>query len=129
MNGLYSILLFLFIFGAVTQGVNEMKLFDYSMPTNGAMLDNASIKDLQKGSQDATPLNPFYTIMIAVSFLRVIGAGVLAMFVVAPTIMSLATMMGTDATFAAIIATMLQAPLTFITLFGLFEWYTGRPVT
>lgn len=128
MNGLYSILLFLFIFGAVTQGVNQMQLFDTQMPTNGAQLDNATVRDLQSGAESTT-LNPFNTIMIGIAFLKVIGAGVLAMFIVAPTIITIATMVGVDGTFAAIIATMLQAPLTFITLFGLFEWWTGRPVT
>jgi len=128
MNGLYTILLFLFVFGAVTQGINEMNVFEYTVPTTGSQLDNTTIRDLQSGSETTT-LNPFNTIMVAVSFLRVIGAGVLAMFVIAPTIVSIFTMVGADGTWAAIVATMIQAPLTFVTLFGLFEWWTGRSVS
>lgn len=128
MNGLYTILLFLFVFGAVTQGVNELGVFEYQMPTNGAQLDNQTVKDIQSGAE-TTDLNPFNTIMIVISFMKVIGAGILAMFVVAPTIISIFTMVGADGTIAAVIATMIQAPITFVTLFGLFEWWTGRSVT
>lgn len=128
MNGLYEILLFLFIFGAVTQGINEMALFSFTMPTNGAQLDNQSVRDIQSGAQ-TTDMNPYNAVMIVLSFMKVIGAGVVAMFLVAPTIYSIFTMVGADPTWAMIIGTMIQAPLTFITLFGLFEWWTGRSVT
>lgn len=128
MNGLYSILLFLFVFGAVTQGVNELAIFDYTMPTNGAQLSNQTVKDIQSGAE-TTDLNPFNAFMIIISFMKVIGAGILAMFVVAPTIYTIFTMVGADPTVAMVVATMIQAPLTFVTLFGLFEWWTGRSVT
>lgn len=128
MNGLYTILLFLFIFGTVTQGINEMGLFSVAMPTTGAQLNSSTITDLQGGAV-GTDLNPWNTIMILVSFLKVIGAGVLAMFIILPTIYTLFTMGGADPTWAMIIAGMLQAPLTFVTLFGLYEWWTGRAVT
>lgn len=128
MNGLYLILLFLFCFGAVTAGINELGVFDYTMPTNGAQLDNQTVRNIQSGAEK-TDLNPFNAVMVLVSFLKVIGAGVLAMFVIAPTIASIFTMVGADPTMAMIIATMVQAPVTFVTLFGLFEWWTGRSVT
>jgi hypothetical protein len=128
MNGLYTILLFLFIFGVVAQGVNEMGVFDYTMPYTGAQIDNGTIDTLQSGAL-GTDLNPWNTVMIFISFMRVIGAGVLAMFWVAPIISQYFTMAGADGTWAMIIATMLQAPLTFVTLFGLYEWWTGRTVT
>lgn len=128
MNGLYTILLFLFVFGAVTQGFNELNMFSYQMPTNGAQLDNQTVRDIQSGAEN-TALNPFNVIMVLVSFMKVIGAGVLAMFVVAPTIYSIFTMVGADPTVAMVFATMLQAPITFVTLFGLFEWWSGRSVT
>lgn len=127
MNGLYTILLFLFIFGAVTQGINEMGVFDVAMPTNGAQMNTSTITNLQSGAL-GTDLNPWNTIMVLVSFLKVIGAGVLAMFIVLPTIYTLFTMAGADPTWAMIIGGMIQAPITFITLFGLYEWWTGRAV-
>lgn len=128
MNGLYTILLFLFLFGIVTQGINEMAVFSVAMPTTGVQMNNTTITSLQSGAL-GTDLNPWNSVMIFLSFIRVIGAGVLAMFWVAPIIASVFTMVGADSTWAWIIATMLQAPLTFITLFGLYEWWTGRSVT
>ena len=128
MNGLYQVLLFLFIFGVVTQGINELGVFDYTLPTNGAQLNESAVQDIQSGTEKMD-MNPFNGILIALSFMKVIGAGVLAMFCVAPLIFSLFTMAGADGTWAMIIAGLIQAPLTFITLFGLYEWWTGRSLT
>lgn len=129
MNGLYTILLFLFILGATTQGVNELGVFDTTLPpVNGTQLSAGTVTNLQHGSE-GTDLNPLNAVMIFLSFIKVIGAGVLAMFWIAPLISGYFTMAGADPVWAGIIATMLQAPLTFITLFGLYEWWTGRSVT
>jgi hypothetical protein len=128
MNGLYTFLLFLFVFGTVTAGINEMALFDYTMPTNGAVLDEGVITDIQSGSEQ-TSLNPLNAMMIIFSFMKVIGAGIVAMFFVVPTIYTIFTMVGADPTWAMIAAGIIQAPLTFITLFGLFEWWSGRSLT
>jgi hypothetical protein len=128
MNGLYTILLFLFVFGAVTQGINEMGVFDIVVPTNGAKLNETVISEVQSGAT-TTSINPFQPIMIGISFMKVLGAGIVAMFFVYKPIIDIFTMVGADGTMIAIFAQMLQMPLTFITLVGLFEWWTGRSVT
>jgi hypothetical protein len=128
MNGLYSILLFLFCFGAVTAGINQLGIFDYTLPTNGATLDNQTVKDLQSGAE-TTSLNPFNVISIGISFLSVMGHGVVAMFMVYFTVVDVFAMFGVDGTMAGVLATIVQAPLTFVALFGLFEWWTGRYVS
>jgi hypothetical protein len=127
MNGFYYILLFLFCFGAVTQGVNELAIFDYTVPTNGAQISNQTVRDIQSGSEQ-TALNPFNAIMVLVSFMKIIGMGVVAMFTIIPVIVEIFTMVGMDMGTALIMAGMIQAPVTFVTLFGLFEWWTGRSV-
>lgn len=129
MNGLYTIVMFLFIFGAVSQGVNEMGVFTTTMPTpNGTQLQYAQVQDLQSGTTN-TDFNMSNGLMVLWSFLKVIGAGVMAIFWVAPFIYNLFVLVGADGTWAAIVATMLQAPLTMVLLFGLYEWWTGRSVT
>ena len=128
MNGLYTLMLFLFIFGTVTQGVNEMGLFTVVIPTNGAQMNTSVVTSLQSGAL-GTDLNPWNTIMILMSFLKVIGAGVIAMFIVLPFIVQILTMGGMAMSQALIVAGMIQAPITFVTLFGLYEWWTGRWVT
>jgi hypothetical protein len=128
MNGLYSLLLFLFVFGAVTGAINSLGVFDTAIPTNGAQLNTSTVRDIQAGSEN-TPIFFLNYVMVAVAFLKVIGAGVLAMFLVAPLIYQIFTMMGMDAVTAGAISLMIQAPITFVTLFGLFEWWSGRQVT
>lgn len=128
MNGLYTLLLFLFILGTVTQGVNELGIFDFKVPTNGAQLNQSTVVNIQEGTAalDYNPVN--YAMMIG-SFMKVIGAGILAMFAVAPLIYNFMVMLGFGAGLATIVSLAVQAPITFITLFGLFEWWTGRQVT
>jgi hypothetical protein len=121
--------MFLFIFGAVSQGVNEMGVFNAAMPVpNGTQVQYSNVKDLNTGAIN-TDLNPWNTVMIFLSFIKVIGAGVIAIFFVAPFIYNMFVLVGVDGTWAAIVATMLQAPLTMVLLFGLYEWWTGRSVT
>jgi len=129
MNGLYTIVMFLFIFGAVSQAVNDMGVFTTTMPSpNGTQLQYSQVQDIQSGTAN-TDFNISNGVMVLWSFLKVIGAGVMAVFWVYPFIKDIFVLVGVDAVFAGIVATMLQAPLTITLLFGLYEWWTGRSVT
>lgn len=128
MNGLYSMLLFLFIFGIVIGGINEMGLNAVAIPTSGVQLNETVITDLQSGAS-GLDLNPLNTLMVVIKFLKVMGAGILAMFFVFPIIYGFLTMAGADPAWALIVSGMIQAPLTFVTLWGLFEIWTARSVT
>jgi hypothetical protein len=128
MNGLYQILLFLFIFGAVTQGINEMAIFPVKVTSINTTISGATVTNLQSGalSQSANDFNVWNTVF---SFMRVIGMGLTALVTVIPVVWTICVNAGCDPTLAAIMAGLLQAPLTIVTLFGLFEWWTGRQVT
>jgi len=129
MNGLYTIVMFLFIFGAVSQMVNDMGVFSTAMPLpNGTKLQYSQVQEIQSGTAN-TDFNMSNPLMVLWSFLKVIGAGVMAVFWAAPFVHDIFVLVGLNDAWAWIIATMIQAPLTMILLFGLYEWWTGRSVT
>jgi len=128
MNALYTVMLFLFTFGIVTGTMNTLGVFDTALPPYGATVNDSQVTDLQSGAL-TTPLNVFNAFMIPIMFLRIIGQGVLALFVVAPMLHDYMTMFGAPDKWAWTIALMVQAPLTLITIFGLYEWWTGRQVS
>jgi hypothetical protein len=128
MNGLYQIFLFLFIFGAVTQGINEMAVFPTKMVSINTSISGATVTDLQSGAL-SQPANDFNIWSVVSSFMRVIGMGLTSLVTVVPVVWTICVNAGCDPTLAAIMAGLLQAPLTIVTLFGLFEWWTGRQIT
>jgi len=128
MNGLYDIMLVLFILGAMSQGFNELGFFDHSVPDSGLTLDESVVSEVHTGALNQST-NDFNLIEVIKSFMAVIGSGILAMFTIIPLVMGYMTMVGVDAGTALIMAGILQAPVTFVTLFGLYEFWTGRPVS
>lgn len=128
MNGFYDLMLFLFIFGLAAGAVNEIGAFDTSVPDPGVKLDESTVTEVHEGALNQTS-SDFSVWEVILSFMRVIGSGVLAMFTVLPAIVSIFQMAGADVTFAYLAGGLIQAPITFVTLFGLYEWWTGRSVT
>jgi hypothetical protein len=128
MNGLYQIFLFLFIFGAVTQGINEMAVFPTKMTSINTSISGATVTNLQSGALSQAP-SDFNAWEVIQSFMRVIGMGLTAMVTVVPVVWTICVNAGADPVLAGIMAGLLQAPLTVVTLFGLFEWWTGRQIT
>jgi hypothetical protein len=126
MNGLYDILLFLFILGAVSQGFNESGYFAVHVPDAGATMDNATVREIHQNAVNQST-NEFNWIEVIKSFMRVIGSAILAMFTIIPMVAGIMTSVGVDFGTALVMATMLQLPVTFVTLFGLYEFWTGRP--
>jgi hypothetical protein len=128
MNGLYDILLFLFILGAVSQGVNEMGFFNQNIPDAGVTLGDSTVTEIHSSALSQST-NEFNWIEVIKSFMRVIGAGILAMFTIIPMIVGFMQAVGVDYNLALLMAGILQAPITFVTLFGLYEFWTGRATT
>ena len=52
-----------------------------------------------------------------------------AMVTIVPLVYGILVSVGADPIFAGIAAMSLQAPITYVTVFGLYEWWTGRSVT
>lgn len=128
MNGLYDILLFLFVLGAVTQGFNELGYFDQQIPDSGLILSESNVQEIHEATLDKEP-SDFNWIEVINSFMRVIGAGILAMFTIIPMVIGVMQMVGAEYSFSLIVAGILQAPITFVTLFGFWEFWTGRAST
>jgi hypothetical protein len=125
MNGLYDILLFLFVLGAVSQGFNELGFFGVDVPDAGVTLSDDNVREIHESSMNQST-NEFNWIEVIKSFMSVIGAGILAMFTIIPMVAGMMIAVGVDSTFAYGAAAILQAPVTFVTLFGLYEFWTGR---
>lgn len=125
MNGLYDILLFLFVLGAVSQGFNELGFFGIDVPDAGVTLSDDNVREIHESALSQST-NEFNWIEVIKSFMSVIGAGILAMFTIIPMVAGMMIAVGVDGTFAYASAAILQAPVTFVTLFGLYEFWTGR---
>ena len=119
MNVLYQIVLFLFILGAVTQGFNEYNVFGVALPNTGLTLESDRAESLHQGALKQ-PTSEFNWVEVLRTFMSVIGAGVLAVFTIIPLAIKYGVPLG--------LAIILQAPVTLVTIFGLWEWWMGRSV-
>jgi hypothetical protein len=129
MNGLYDLLLFLFVFGVFAGVMNGLNAFpDNKIPDAGYKVDDSSVTDLQSAgtSQTASDFSIWNMIQI---FMTALGSGIVALFAVGVLIYGLMVGIGADPGFSLAISGGIQAIVTFITLFGLYELWTGRSVT
>ena len=129
MNGLYEMLLFLFILGAATQGINELGMFDMTIPETGVdSIGEEQVQELHSGAV-STGSSDYSTIEIVLAFMKVIGMGIVAMFTIVPMVVQWGTAIGCPMALVLIFGGILQAPITYVTLFGLWEFWTGRPAS
>lgn len=128
MNGLYLMMLVLFTLGGVTQGMNEIGMFDMQVASPDVTAPgSATVTSLHSGASASSTETGAWEIIVM--FVKVIGAGVLAMFTIIPLVVSVGTAMGADTGTMLALSAMLQAPITIATLVGLYEVWTGRSVT
>ena len=128
MVGLYDILLVLFLFGLLSGGVNELGIFEMKVPASGFTISNSTVTEIQSGAL-SQPANDFSAWEIIQSFMRVIGSGIVALFAIGILVYNLFNSAGAAPEICLFAASIIQAPVTFVTLFGLYEWWTGRSVT
>jgi len=128
MNGFYDMLLFLFIFGIFAGTINGLGVFDHKIPDAGYTIDDTSVTELQSAGTSQTT-NDFSVWSLIQIFMTALGSGIVALFAVGVLIYGLLVGIGADATFALAVSGGVQAIVTFITLFGLYELWTGRSVT
>lgn len=128
MVGLYDILLLLFVFGLLSGGVNELGIFEMKVPASGFTISNSTVTEVQSGALSQTA-NDFSAWEVIMSFMRVIGSGLVALFAVGILVFSICNSVGAPTGISTFAALAIQGPVTFITLFGLYEWWTGRNVT
>jgi hypothetical protein len=128
MNGLYDLLLFLFIFGICAGLVNGLGVFSQKVPDPGYTISDTSVTELQSAgtSQTTSDFSIWNLIQI---FMTALGSGIVALFAVGVLIYGIMQSIGVDPTFSLAVSGAVQAIVTFITLFGLYELWTGRSVT
>jgi len=127
MNGFYDIILVLFIFGAVGQCFNEFDVFGVVIPDSGVTISENQVTEYQSSTNTITVDDYTWTNAI-LSGLRIIGSAMLAVFTIVPLVISLCQMVGVEFSTAAMLAVLIQVPVWFVTIFGWYEWSTGRPL-
>ncbi len=128
MNGFYDIILVLFIFGAVGQCFNEFNVLGVSVPNNGLTITEGQVTEYQS-STGSSEVNDFTWTDIILKGLKILGSAMLAVITIIPLVISLCQSVGVDFATAATLAIMIQGPVWFVTIFGWYEWSTGRSVT
>ena len=128
MNGLYYIFFFLFVFGLMSGAVNELGIFNMKVPSSGFTISNSTVTEVNSGALSQTA-NDFSAWEVIQSFMRVIGTGVTYMLAFGYVVYSIFMSVGSPQAIALFAGAIIQGPLTFVLLFGLYEWWTGRSVT
>lgn len=128
MNGFYDIILVLFIFGAVGQAFNEFDVFGVTIPDSGVTITEGQVTEYQS-STSPTTVDDYTWTNIILSGLKIIGSAFLAVFTIIPLVISLCMAVGVDFNTAAMLAVLIQVPVWFVTIFGWYEWSTGRSLT
>jgi hypothetical protein len=128
MVGLYDILFILLCFGLITGAVNELGIFEMKVPTSGFTISNSTVTEIQEGALSQTA-NDFSVWEVIQSFMRVIGSGLVALFAIGVLVYGMFNTVGAAPEICLMAAGLVQAPVTFVTLFGLYEWWTGRSLT
>lgn len=128
MNGLYDLLLFLFVFGICAGVINGLGIFSHKLPDAGYQIEESTVTELQSAgtSQTTSDFSVWNLIQI---FMTALGSGIIALFAVGVLVYSLLMGVGADPTFSLAVSGGIQAIVTFVTLFGLYELWTGRSVT
>lgn len=129
MNWILEIMLVLFTIGFLSQAINDLGVFGDTqvIPNYNYSLETSSVQEINSNAASAT-VDDFTLVTVIWMFLHAITSGILAMFTIIPLCVSIFQMVGVDSSTSYILAGVIQAPLTLITLFGLYELYTGRPV-
>ena len=114
---LYKLMLVLFIFGAVIGAINEAGLYSTVMPESGATIDEAEVTEITGSLSDST-VNPFTIIQILMSCGKVLIGGMLSIVTIIPIMVSFGVPL--------VWASMVQAPIWLIEVWGVYEFYTGH---
>ena len=128
MNGLYDLLLFLFIFGIFAGTINGLGVFSQKLPDSGYQISDSTVTEMQSAGTSMTASDFSIWNLIQI-FMTALGSGIVALFAVGVLIYGLLMGVGADPTFSLAVSGAIQAVVTFITLFGLYELWTGRSVT
>ena len=124
MSGGWYIFLFLFVLGVTTSGFNQLGLFDVHYAESGYSVTADTITSAQSAATNST-LTIVVTYAWVISFLTIIGSGILACLSVAALFHSMGWPVGVV---GDVVLTIVQLPANLIMFMWLFELWTGRNV-
>lgn len=117
-NVIYSIILFIFIFGATVSYINDSEMYELKIPESGAQSDISQAQNLNTALTDTSKS----TSMSMIDQLYIIGTsitgGLLAVFTLGPLLASMGVPLG--------MIGMLISPLGIVAAFWVIEMWTGR---
>lgn len=116
---LYTILLTLFIFGFVTSGINESGMFDHQLPATDIGFNETGVQEVTKGAE-GIGTNPLTMISLGLLFFRVLVSAALAVITILPILASWGCPLWAGM--------MVQGPVWFVELIGLYQFATGHNV-
>ena len=117
-NVIYSIILFIFIFGATVSYINDSGMYEIKIPESGVQSDIGQAQQLNTALTETSKS----TQMSAIDQLYIIGTsitgGLLAVFTLGPLLASMGVPLG--------LVGMLISPLGIVAAFWVIEMWTGR---
>lgn len=116
---LYRILLVCFIVGSCFAGINELGWYTAELPASGATMTAAQVEETGSGVSDAG-VNPLFLFMALVIFIKVLLLALSCMLSIVPMFVYY---IGWE---YAAIALILDAPLQFVKIWGLYQFVTGH---
>lgn len=122
---LWSIALFLFVFGFAVSAVNDLAIYDATVPGpeyNGPT--EAEVKDVSEAAVNVG-LSPLFIFFIIQTFAKAMLSGFLAVLTILPLFCSILTAFGIPLLISVPIGMVIQGPVWFVELNGIYQLLTG----
>jgi hypothetical protein len=124
MTSGWLIFLFLFVLGVTCQGFNQMGIWDIKEPNASFTMDTSTVTNTQT-QMTGTPLDALTPFTMLITFLTIIGSGIIAVFSLSALFIGMGWPIGLV---GAAVLQMIQLPANLIMFVWLFELWTGRNV-
>ena len=120
----YDIVLFLFIIGFASQALVEIGGLA-AIPVSKPSITEAQVTDMTSGmtNMGVSALLPY---QIIISFVKVIGMGVIAVFTILPLFLQYTTALSIPLIVAVPVGMIIQGPVWWVELNGLYQMTTGH---
>ena len=120
----YDVVLFLFIFGFASQALVEIGGLT-AIPVSKPAITEAQVTDMTSGMTNVgvSALLPY---QIIISFLKVIGMGVIAIFTILPLFLQYTSALNVPLIVAVPVGMIIQGPVWWVELNGLYQMASGH---
>ncbi len=123
-SGGWQVFLFLFILGVSCQSINQMGIWNVAEPNmQYSGISQEQINQTQNSAVNNSPVNIFVVYTWIVTFMTIIGSGILAVFSVGTLFYGMGWPVGIV---GAAVIQLIQLPANIVVFFWLFELWTGR---